>query len=317
MPGLDALFSGWPLVVFAFAVFAVLSLLLRKRSSTLRSRRSLQRARSRPHVGTAASEEEPPSDSAWDSRLEAWLYRAGIRDGGAVRRFLLFQVVCAVAGVVTSVLVARSGVLATGIEWLREIPGGIGDFLAPVLVVAPWTLVLGISALPIARVRAARRELVKKVDRDLPMLLALLATLVESGLAFDAAVGRVLEGLDRLRPLSFELHRMKAESQAGIERTRCFRRLADRLDVPSVYIFVSAMIHSEQAGGGVAEGLRRQSDEVWNRRREQAIAKAQVMPTKLAIPLTICFLPGIFVYTFGPALAQFVDIAEGVVPALR
>ena len=58
--------------------------------------------------------------------------------------------------------------------------------------------------------------------------------------------------------------------------------------------------------------LRRQADEVWNRRKETAIQRAQTLPTKLAIPLVLCFLPGIFVYTFGPALAEFLRIAEGV-----
>ena len=38
-----------------------------------------------------------------------------------------------------------------------------------------------------------------------------------------------------------------------------------------------------------------------------------MLPTKLAVPLVVCFLPGIFVYTFGPALAQFIRIAEDVV----
>ena len=93
----------------------------------------------------------------------------------------------------------------------------------------------------------------------------------------------------------------------------CFRALAARLDIISVSTFVSAMVHSEQVGGGVAESLRRQADEVWSRRRELAVQRAQTLPTKLAVPLVVCFLPGIFVYTFGPALAQFLRIAESVV----
>ncbi len=317
MPGVNELPPFWLWGVFALCMLVVF-VLLQRRSSILRARRSLLRARSRRQVEAPTDvSDDPQIESNWDSRLQAWLYRAGIRDGGAARRFVVFQIVSIVMGVTVSLLVARSGVLAIGVEWIRGIPGGIGDFMAPILEIAPWTLLFGISALPIARVRASRRELVKQVERDLPMLLALLATLVESGLAFDAAVARVLEGLDRQRALPYELYRMRAESQAGVNRTRCFRRMAERLNVTSVDIFVSAMIHAEQAGGGIAEGLRRQSSEVWNRRREQAIAKAQVMPTKLAIPLTICFLPGIFVYTFGPALAQFVDIAESVVPAIK
>ena len=96
-------------------------------------------------------------------------------------------------------------------------------------------------------------------------------------------------------------------------RLTCFRRLARRVDVPGMSTFVSAVLHAEHVGGGIAESLRRQADEVWSRRRELAIQRAQTLPTKLAIPLVLCFLPGIFVFTFGPAVAQFLQIAEGVV----
>ena len=145
------------------------------------------------------------------------------------------------------------------------------------------------------------------------MTLALLATLVESGLGFDAAVERILGSMDPDRPLARELSLFRSETQAGVPRFQCFRALAHRLDVVSVSTFVSAMIHAEHVGGGIAESLRRQADEVWNRRRELAIQRAQSLPTKLAVPLVMCFLPGIFVYTFGPAIAEFIRIAEGVV----
>ena len=195
--------------------------------------------------------------------------------------------------------------------WLDEIPGGPGIFLIPVLSVAPWLIFLLVAVVPVLRVRARRHKIVLAVDRDLPMALALLATLAESGLGLDAAIERVLGALPPERPLAQELRRFRAETQAGLTRVECFRRLDRRLDMVSVSIFVSAILHAEDVGSGIAESLRRQADEVWNRRRELALQKAQSLPTKLAVPLVVCFLPGIFVYTFGPALAQFLEIAEG------
>ena len=249
----------------------------------------------------------------WSSWLEGWLFVSGFREPGAVSRFLLIQGLALAFGMALSLIVAQLGVVDTGVEWLREIPGGVGDFLAPVLAVTPGILFILIGALPMTRVRARRREIVQSVDQDLPMTLALMATLVESGLGFDAAIDRILSSLDPDRPLARELELFRSESRAGVPRFACFRSLAQRLDVVSVSTFVSAMVHSEQVGGGVAESLRRQADEVWNRRRELAIQRAQTLPTKLAVPLVICFLPGIFIYTFGPALAEFLRIADNVV----
>ena len=261
---------------------------------------------SRPAAARASTE-------LWASWLERWLFISGFRDSGAVARFLMVQAGALALGVALSLAVSRSGLTDIGVEWLLEIPGGLGHLFAPVLALSPWILLLVIGLLPVARVRSRRREIVQMTDQDLPMTLALLATLVESGLGFDAALKRILASMDPDRALARELALFRSETQAGVPRLACFRALAQRLDVVSMYTFVSAMIHAEHVGGGIAESLRRQADEVWNRRRELAIQRAQTLPTKLAIPLVICFLPGIFVYTLGPALAEFARIAESVI----
>ena len=271
--------------------------------------------------GAAAPVQREPSrrtpSGLWGSWLEVWLFLSGFRGAGAVQRFLVAEGAAVVLGMTISLIVARSGVVELGVEWLREIPGGIGDFFAPLLSIAPYILFVLFAFLPIARVRARRRLIVQTVEQDLPMALALLATLVESGLGFDAAVERILVSLDPDRPLARELELFRSESRAGVPRLTCFRSLAKRLDIPAVSTFVSAMVHSEHVGGGVTESLRRQADEVWSRRRELAIQRAQTLPTKLAIPLVLCFLPGIFVHTLGPAIAEFLRIADSVVPGAQ
>ena len=268
---------------------------------------------------SAATLREPLERDTGDasSWLERWLEVSGFRGAGVVQRFILLQGAATIAGLVATLLVLQSGIVETWKVWLDEVPGGPGILLMPVLSLAPWVIFVIVASLPILRVRARRHEIVAAVDRDLPMALALLATLAESGLGLDAAIERVLRALEPGRPLSLELRQFRAEIQAGIPRLMCFRRFEQRLDMLSVSIFVSAILHAEDIGGGIAESLRRQADEVWGRRREHALQKAQSLPTKLAIPLVFCFLPGIFVYTFGPALAQFLEIAEGVVRGVR
>lgn len=276
-----------------------------------RSRRLLQLGTA--EARQAALRDEEPTDFLGGSWLERWLYVSGFRGAAAVQGFIVMQGAATLVGLGATFLIIRSGAVETMKVWMDEIPGGPGVFLLPVLSIAPWLVFLLVAMVPIVRVRGRRQQIVSAVDRDLPMALALLATLAESGLGLDAAIERVLRALDTERPLSYELRQFRAEIQAGIPRVECFRRLEQRLDMLSVSIFVSAILHAEDIGGGIAESLRRQADEVWSRRRENALQRAQSLPTKLAIPLVVCFLPGIFVYTFGPALAQFLEIAEGVV----
>ena len=281
-----------------------------RRKATERLFRSQDVARE-PSVPT--EERSDPTAEIGRSVLERWLFVSGFRSRGASGTFLFFQALALVTGLAVTLTLSGSAALATGIQWLEEIPGGIGAFLSIFLSFAPWVLFFIVALVPVLVVRSRRQRIVQEVDRDLPIVLGLLSTLVESGLGFDAALDRILSSLDPERALSVELSLFRSETQAGVQRLTCFRRMARRVDVPAMSTFVSAVLHAENVGGGIAESLRRQADDVWNRRRDLAIQRAQSLPTKLAVPLVFCFLPGIFVFTFGPAVAQFLEIADGVV----
>jgi len=308
---LERLLALWPVAMLGLAIVILLQILRGIRDRARVREQLFARTRTRTELPEELAGEAP--DRYWGSWLERWLFVSGFRSEGVVGRFLTGQLLAVVLGMGVALALRATEVVSVGVEWLREIPGGIGDVLAPLLGAAPWILFVILSLLPISIVRSRRQAIVKDVERDLPMTLALLATLVESGAGFDAAVDRVTSAMDPRRPLASELQLFRSEARAGIPRLDCFRGLSRRLDIISVSTFVSAMIHSEQVGGGVSSSLRGQADEVWSRRRELAIQRAQTLPTKLSVPLVLCFLPGIFVYTFGPALAEFLRIAENVI----
>jgi len=293
----------------AFVVLLVIVALRLYRGPRQRALDILQGPDSRRRAATAPAKAQGPPGR---SRLREVLVRAGIRSESAPRQLLLAQVVALLVGAGVALLILVSGVVTRAVEWLQEIPGGVGDLFVPFLVLAPWVLFLGIALLPVLYVRRARRELSAAVERDLPPALGLLATLAESGFGIDAGLERVAVSLPASRPLARELRLLRQESLAGLSRERCLRRMAGRLDVPAVSVFVSALVHAEAVGASVAQTLRRQAEDVWSARKEQALRKAQTLPTKLAVPLVVCFLPGLFAFTFGPALAEFIRIAEGV-----
>jgi tight adherence protein C len=64
------------------------------------------------------------------------------------------------------------------------------------------------------------------------------------------------------------------------------------------------LVQAEQLGKGIARCLRQQADDLRSRRRERALAFANALPVKRLFPLVICFLPGLFVWTLGPAFVQ-------------
>ena len=255
-------------------------------------------------VAAIGDREESMGGIAW------WLYKAGYRAENAVEVFVTATAACFVLGALVVWMYYTSGVRVKLIRGLEEMPSGLGDIFMPFAHALPWLLLSMLTTLPILRVRAARRRRVAMVEQDLAITLELLATLAEAGIGFDAGLQRILDSQGDDRPLAQELRQFQIELLAGRPRVRCLRRLGRRIDVSSLTIFISALIQASQAGAGVSDVLRRQVEELRNRRRENALTIAASLPVKLLFPLVICFLPGIFVAALGPSFYQVFQLLD-------
>jgi tight adherence protein C len=253
-------------------------------------------------------------DPAEQDILTRWLFLAGFRAPGAAFAFLSITFLALTVGVAVALMLTFSGVVARSAWLLSPIPGAVSDLFAVVVYSGPWVFLLILVLIPTLIVRNSRQRRVTEVEQDLPLLLELLATLSEAGLGFDAALERVLQGQPPDRVLSSELRTFQLEALAGRPRVQCFRRLARRVEVTALSVFVSALVQAEQVGAGVADVLRRQAEDARDRRREQAIALASSLPVKLTFPLVLCFLPAIFVVTLGPIAAQYISTAGDLLP---
>jgi len=251
----------------------------------------------------------PTQEMSWLSR---WLFVAGFRRPTAIALFIVAASAAFAIGLLFALTARVSESFLQARVWLRDLPSGLGDMVQPVLSLTPWLSFMVIASIPWTYVRAARRKRVNEIEEDLPISLQLLATLSRAGLGLDAALVRVLDSSDPRRTLPQELNTFRRENLAGIPRVNCWRRLARRVEVGSVSIFVSAMVHAEQVGGGVSGVLEHQTEDVQSRRREHALIRAHALPVKLMFPLVICFLPGIFIWTLGPAFYRFIEMIEAM-----
>ncbi|MGO9596476.1 MAG: type II secretion system F family protein [Isosphaeraceae bacterium] len=241
-----------------------------------------------------------------------WLALAGYRSRRAVGVFYALTISTILVGLLLMFFISRSGMIDFAIRALGTIPGAVGEIFVPVIRLGPWILVVILGLGPCAVVRASRRRIVTEVEQDLPLVLELLATLGESGLGFEAAIARIVDSQPANRPLTTELRNFQRETLTGRPRVESLRRLAKRLDVQSLTIFISAIVHAEQVGAGVSDVLRRQANDVRDRRRDRAMDLAQALPVKVLFPLVVCFLPAIFVITLGPVFLQFFQFAEAM-----
>jgi tight adherence protein C len=254
---------------------------------------------------TAALESSSPR--GW---LSGWLYLAGYRHRLAAVAFVAATFLFAVVGFGTAALFLTSGLQGLMERNVVLVPGGVGETFLPVVWVAPWLIAIMLVCLPLTVVRSARRRRVAMIEQDLPLAMELMATLSEAGLGFDSALQRILKTRLAGRPLAQEFTMYQSDLLSGRTRIESLRRLSSRIRIGSISILVSALVQAEQMGMGIAKVLRNQADDVRARRRERAIAFANALPVKRLFPLVICFLPGLFVWTLGPAFVQLFKLTE-------
>lgn len=250
-------------------------------------------------------------------RVAEWLSQAGYRDPSAALLFLAATAGGLAAGLLMALVLEYGPVRAWVALAVEELPGGAGDVMRGLVGVAPWVLIPGAGVTPWLLVRAARRRRVAAIERDLSITLELLATLAEAGLGFDAALARIQDAETVTTPLEQEFGIYQRDVLAGLPRAQALRQMAKRVDVTTVTVFVSAITQADQLGANLAETLRVQANDLRDRRRMQALVQAQALPVKLVFPLILCFLPGLFVSTLGPALLQLVKFVDGALRIAR
>lgn len=249
--------------------------------------------------------------------LRRWLHRAGLRQPGAATAFVTATAAGVVAGALLIAAMNRLHVLPTVRTWALDAPRVLAALAVPLVAVAPWLLGCLLGLLPTMWVRGRRRARVVAIESDLPAVLELLAAMARAGLGFAAGLARLIDSQPADRPLLHELALLQRDSLAGIPRAEALLRLADRVDVPTLSTFCSALIHAESAGIGLSEILRQQADDLRGRRREATLLAAQSLPVKLVFPLVICFLPALFLFTLGPAFASFLGLADTIIGGAR
>jgi tight adherence protein C len=140
----------------------------------------------------------------------------------------------------------------------------------------------------------------KGILLTIPDALDLLTISVRAGLAFDAALGKVVEKMKG--PLVDEFRRALAEVRVGKARREALRDIVPRTEVQPLTNFIGAIIQAEQLGVSISKVLQVQSEQLRIERRQRAEEQAAKAPIKMLFPLVGCIFPSLFVVILGPAI---------------
>jgi Flp pilus assembly protein TadB len=181
------------------------------------------------------------------------------------------------------------------LDWMRR-----GRWLWTALAAAAGaTFVSGPAGLPAALLAGwltwrlvaraeppAQRRRREAVARDLPGLVHLLATALESGCDVGQAVRLVCDVLPG--PAADALSPVPARLVLGVDPGEAWRPV---LDDSSLAPLGRAMVRAERSGSSVTGEVARLAEELGEQARLRVEERARTVGVKAAVPLGVCLLP--------------------------
>lgn len=148
----------------------------------------------------------------------------------------------------------------------------------------------------------------RAIARGLADAIELLVIAVEAGLSLEAAMNRIVVELRRSQPaMAEELELTGADLKILPNRDEALRRLADRVNLPSVNSVVTTLSQTLKYGTPLAQALRVVATELRNDGLLKLEEQANRMPVLLTVPMILFILPSLFLIIGGPAFLRVLD----------
>lgn len=160
-----------------------------------------------------------------------------------------------------------------------------------VCAVATWRWVGRAEPSSVRRSRTA-------AERDLPGVVHLLATALESGCDVTQALRLVVEALPG--STTTILAAVPARLALGVPTETAWRPV---LDIPELAPLGRAMVRAHRSGAPVSAEVARLADELERTARARVEDRARAVGVKAAVPLGVCLLPSFLLIGVVPLMA--------------
>ncbi len=165
-------------------------------------------------------------------------------------------------------------------------------------------LAAGGSFLPTLWLHERRQRRNREIGRLLPVYLDYITLAVEAGLNFAGALAQAVDkGPQGSMRREFLL--VLRDVKAGLPRAQALKRMDERLDLPEIGAFVSAVNQAERTGAVLGKVLRAQAERSRMDRFQRAEKAAMEAPVKLIAPLVIFIFPTTFLIIAFPIVVMF------------
>ena len=190
---------------------------------------------------------------------------------------------------------------------------GFGVLAASVLAAAGlfnWATVLLVAMVgfmyPRMWLKDALKTRRKLIIKALPTYLDFLVMSVEAGLNMAGAITQAV-AKGPAGPLKSEFAFVLRDLRAGLTRAEALRRMEERLRLPQISSFVSAVIQAERMGASLGATFRAQAEQRRAERFQRAEQLAMEAPVKLIFPLVAFIFPVTFLVLIFPIAMKFLQ----------
>lgn len=159
-------------------------------------------------------------------------------------------------------------------------------------------------------VKQAIRKYRNNIRKALPDALDLMVICFEAGYSNDNTLQRIAKDFANYYPeLAEELDITATELQILPDRKTAWANFADRTELIEVHAIVSALQQNDRYGTPLAKALKTQIEIFRRDRIANAEKRAAKIPVLLAIPLTLFFIPILFITVLSPAVIRLFNLS--------
>lgn len=235
-----------------------------------------------------------PSDEAKKSELRKLLHSAGYYGTGAL---LWFQGIRVVSGVTLGMLSA--------VLYSRFFP----EHTYVSAVLASVSLAFCGYVLPRSLLSIQRDRLLDEYRTGFPDFLDMQIVCIGAGASIESSMERASSYTAGDYPsLARNLGLVTLELRAGKSLAEALNNLADRLSIPEARSYAAIIQQSEEFGTSLSTSLRVYSEEMRKARLSRAEEKANALPVKLVLPLTLFIFPSVLGVTVVPVIFRLQNL---------
>jgi tight adherence protein C len=162
-----------------------------------------------------------------------------------------------------------------------------------------------VFATPYMRLKEEAKKRKASILKQLPDAVDLLSVMLDAGLDFFGALDKVSDILKGALP--DEMKAASAKIALGYDRRKALIEMSDNCAIEQAVSFVKTVNMALESGSGMADTLKRLSQQIRKEREMAAEKKAQEAPVKILIPLILFIFPTIFIVIFGPIVINLVQ----------